>query len=358
MSYVTGSHAFKYGFNRTHGYLDENQYTLNPVGLRFNNGVPNLITERADVSRHRPTSTTIWASTRRTVGRSTAGRVQGALRFDYFATSVPEQHLGPEPITPNRNITFPAQDIISWKDLTYRSGFAYDIFGNGKTALKVAFNKYLLGQTLNGLGRDPNPIVALPTNATRTWTDRRIRDYVPECDLVNPLANGECAQINNPAFGTAVARPDLFDKDLISGFNHRQANWEFSTSVQHELMPGMALDVGYFRRAWAHFRVTDNLLVEPAGLHPVRHRGAGQSEPAWRRRLYGPRFLRCGAGQVRPGAQPERPLGRLRRSVRELERRGHHGEQPPEERRHAAGRDSAPARRWRTTARSSRSCPR
>jgi hypothetical protein len=31
--------------------------------------------------------------------------------------------------------------------------------------------------------------------------------------------------------------------------------------VQHEVMPGMALDVGYFRRAWAHFRVTDNLLA-------------------------------------------------------------------------------------------------
>jgi hypothetical protein len=51
MSYVTGSHAIKYGFNRTHGYLDENQYTLNPVAYRFNKRRPNLITERADVSR-------------------------------------------------------------------------------------------------------------------------------------------------------------------------------------------------------------------------------------------------------------------------------------------------------------------
>jgi hypothetical protein len=277
MSYVTGSHAFKYGFNRTHGYLDEYQYTLNPVALRFNNGVPNLVTERPTyrVKTNLDNDLGFYAQDRWTVGRMT---VQAALRFDYFSTSVPEQHMGPEAIAPTRNITFPAQDLISWKDLTYRSGFAYDIFGNGKTALKVAFNKYLLGQTLNGLGRDPNPIVALPTTATRGWNDQtfgagdpRSGNYRPDCDIANPLANGECAQINNLAFGAstlpstnpAVPGPDLFDKDLISGFNNRQANWEFSSSVQHEVMPGMALDVGYFRRAWAHFRVTDNLLVSP-----------------------------------------------------------------------------------------------
>jgi len=268
MSYVTGSHAIKYGFNRTHGYLDENQYTLNPLAYRFNNGVPNQITERATyhVKTNLDNDLGFYAQDRWTVGRMT---VQGALRFDYFATSVPEQHLGPESITPNRNITFPAQNLLSWKDLTYRSGFAYDLFGTGKTALKVGFNKYLLGQTLNGLGRDPNPIVALPTSVTRTWNDQmfgagdpRSGNYKPDCDITNPLTNGECAQISNLAFGTAVPA-DVFDKDLISGFNHRQANWEFSTSVQHELMPGMALDVGYFRRAWAHFRVTDNLLVGP-----------------------------------------------------------------------------------------------
>jgi len=287
MSYVTGSHAFKYGFNRTHGYLDEYQYTLNPVALRLGagtvngvalpSGVPNLVTERPTyrVKTNLDNDLGFYAQDRWTRNRLT---VQGALRFDYFATSVPEQHLGPEAIAPTRNITFPGQDLISWKDLSYRSGFAYDIFGNGKTALKVAFNKYLLGQTLNGLGRDPNPIVALPTNATRGWNDytfgagdARSGNFRPDCDISNPLANGECAQINNLAFGTStlpstdrgVPGPDVFDPDLITGFNHRQANWEFSTSVQHELMPGMALDVGYFRRAWAHFRVTDNLLASP-----------------------------------------------------------------------------------------------
>ena len=265
-TYVTGSHAIKVGFNRTHGYLDEYNYTLNPVSYRFNGGVPNLITERAFPFRSKTNLDNdlgFYGQDRWTLNRWT---FQGALRFDYFATSFPEQNVGPAPLTPSRNITFPAADNISWKDLTYRSGVAYDLFGNGKTALKVAFNKYLLGQTLNGLGRNPNPVLSLVTTATRSWNDRGglgiNSDYVPQCDLLNPLANGECGAIAPTTFGTAVAG-DLYDKDLISGFNHRQANWEFSTSVQREILPRVSADVGYFRRAWAHFQVTDNLLLGP-----------------------------------------------------------------------------------------------
>ena len=43
-------------------------------------------------------------------------------------------------------------------------------------------------------------------------------------------ANGECAQANNLAFGSAVPT-EQFDPDLITGFNHRQSNWETSVSV-------------------------------------------------------------------------------------------------------------------------------
>ena len=32
------------------------------------------------------------------------------------------------------------------KDIAYRSGLAYDLGGNGKTAIKVAFNKYCSGR--------------------------------------------------------------------------------------------------------------------------------------------------------------------------------------------------------------------
>jgi hypothetical protein len=266
-TYVTGLQAIKFGFNRTHGYLDEYQYALNPVSYRFSNGVPNRITQRAMPFRSRTNLDNdlgFYLQDRLTLSRWT---VQGALRFDYFATSFPEQQIGPSQMTPTRNITFPAQDNISWKDLTYRSSVAYDLFGDGRTAVKAAFNKYLLGQTLNGLGRNPNPVLSLRTTANRSWNDRGglgiNSDYIPQCNLLNPLANGECGQIDDLAFGTSVPG-DLYDEDLISGFNHRQANWEFSTSVQRQILPRVAVDVGYFRRAWAHFQVTDNLLLGPS----------------------------------------------------------------------------------------------
>ena len=76
-------------------------------------------------------------------------------------------------------------------------------------------------------------------------------------------ANGECAQVNNLAFGSAVPT-EQFDPDLITGFNHRQSNWETSVSVVHELVPRVGIDVGYFRRSWTNFRVTDNLALTPA----------------------------------------------------------------------------------------------
>jgi hypothetical protein len=71
-----------------------------------------------------------------------------------------------------------------------------------------------------------------------------------------------CGQISDLTFGTNRAG-ELYDKDLTAGWGHRPSNWEFSAGVQHEIVPRVALDVGYFRRVWKNFQVTDNLLVGP-----------------------------------------------------------------------------------------------
>ncbi|MEQ1758067.1 MAG: carboxypeptidase regulatory-like domain-containing protein [Vicinamibacterales bacterium] len=263
-SYVTGSHAVKIGWNNTQGYLDENQYVFQPTSYRYSiqNGIyqPNRITYRQNyrVKTNLDADMGFYAQDRWTMNRLT---VAGAIRFDNFRTSYPAQSLGPDILAPNRNYTTQGADVINWKDLTYRSGFSYDVFGTGKTAVKVAFNKYLLGQTLNGLGRDPNPAIVIgAATANRSWADANLNN-IPDCVLTNLAANGECGALDNQNFGSNVATAK-FDPDLLTGFNNRQANWEFSATVAHELMPRVAVDVGYFRRAWANFRVTDNLAIE------------------------------------------------------------------------------------------------
>src|SRR5262249_11747526 len=155
-----------------------------------------------------------------------------------------EQQLGPGSALvglANRNITFPQTEDLNWKDITYRTGLVYDLRGNGKTAVRVAANKYLLGQTLNGLGTNPNPINTLQLTTTRAWTDNN-RNFVPDCNLAittaqSPTTTGSidtCAAVAQSSFGTTNAAA-IYSPDLLTGWGHRPANWEFSTGVQQQL---------------------------------------------------------------------------------------------------------------------------
>jgi hypothetical protein len=269
MSYITGTHAFKVGFNRTHGFLDAYNYVTNPLSYRFNNTIPNQVTINA-----RPFSTRanmdndlgLYVQDRWSMDRVT---VQLALRYDYFATSFPEQTLGPSQFTPARNITFPAEDNLGYKDITYRSGASWDVFGTGRTAVKIAFNKYLLGQTLNGLATNVNPINRLAATASRTWNDVD-RDYVVDCNLLDFAAQNVpggdiCGAVpgSQANFGNVNAPSDFFDPDVLRGWGKRQFNYEISAGLQHELVPRVSVDVGWFRRIWGNFQVVDNQNLGP-----------------------------------------------------------------------------------------------
>ena len=69
---MTGSHAFKFGVIDSFGTRDVSLDSPGGVGLmyRFNNGVPNQLTEFATPYRTLATmDLQPWASTRRTSGR-------------------------------------------------------------------------------------------------------------------------------------------------------------------------------------------------------------------------------------------------------------------------------------------------
>ena len=108
ISYITGSHAVKVGFNNAWGHHENLTYASNPISYTFFNGVPSA--DRRSARRRttsRWTSIATWGSSRRTSGPTIAGRVAYGLRYDHFKNSFPEQTLEPARSRPNRSVTYP-----------------------------------------------------------------------------------------------------------------------------------------------------------------------------------------------------------------------------------------------------------
>jgi len=268
-TYVTGTHAVKAGFNDTFGYLNALNYGWNPVSYTFLNGSPTQLTEYIVPYPTKQEENHDFGMFIQDNLKMNRLSITGAIRYDWFKSSFPEQQLGPGGALvglANRNITFPATEDLNWKDISYRSGGVFDVRGDGKTAVRFAANKYLLGQTLNALGTNPNPINTLQTTTTRSWADSN-RNFVPDCNLANPAAQNltasggdNCGAIAQNSFGTTNAAA-IYSPDLLTGWGHRPANWEFSAGLQQELPWRMSFDIGYFRRIWQNFEIVDNTQV-------------------------------------------------------------------------------------------------
>jgi len=270
VAYVTGSHSAKAGYYNVTATRDSWVYdNAAHLTYRFSNAVPNQLTQRAtplERAERQKLDLGLYVQDKWTVGRAT---LSGGVRFDFFNSYFPEQTLGPAPLVPNRNITFPRTPMANWKDAVPRLGASYDLFGNGRTALKGALNKYVIAQGLQGTyGDTANPVNRLANIVTRTWIDDG--NFTPDCDLTNVLAQdfrargGDlCGVVSDTSFGQPTLSLN-YDPKVVTGWGTRPYQWEFAASVQHELRRGVGIDVGYFRRWYGNFGVTDNLALQPS----------------------------------------------------------------------------------------------
>jgi hypothetical protein len=274
-SYVTGQHNYKFGY--IGGFLREDiENHGNDLNLAytFNNRVPSQITQTLRVfkQKDRVRYTALYAQDQWTLGRMT---LQGALRFDRAWSYSPEQTIGPTTFL-NRQLSFPeTPGVNAYKDISPRGGVAYDVFGNGKTSLKVNFGKYLEpASNLNGNYSISNPIARIATTTNRTWNDVTPvaggipGDFIPQCDLTIGTANGECGGWTSPSFGTDTRTTAAIDPAIMNGWNVRPGDWQIGASVQQQLFPRVSMEAGYFHRWLTHFTSTDNTALTQADFTP------------------------------------------------------------------------------------------
>jgi hypothetical protein len=195
----------------------------------------------------------IYAQDRWTVNRMT---LSGGIRLDMLNESTSAFTLGPHRWLPNRNTFYEAvEDVPNWKDINPRGSVAFDLFGNGKTALKASASR-AVAQNSIALANANNPATTVQTQTQRTWSDAN-GNFVPDCVLTNGAANGECGPWQFPNFGSS-SPGTRYDRAIMEGWGVRPYNWEFSAGVQHELMPRLSLSAAYFRRVYGNFNVLDN----------------------------------------------------------------------------------------------------
>jgi hypothetical protein len=265
MSYVTGSHNFKFGMTALRqwtGTTQESESTPPWTRTLIYGSWPILVDFFGSSMEENHSKTFgLYAQDQWTVDRLTLNL---GVRWDYVNTGYPDG------IRPANNwvptvFTFPGQTVLTWKDFQPRFGLAYDLLGTGRTALKFSANRYGKRDSTDW-GQQVNPAI-VNRSQRRSWNDGYtgcvttgciVGDSIPQGDPLNPLPNGELLTPNtNPAFGTPeIVR--FYDPDWAFGMGNRASNWEYTGGIQHELMSGVSLDVGYFHREWINFEIVDD----------------------------------------------------------------------------------------------------
>ena len=258
LSYVTGAHSIKIGAQVRTGWSQEIFNIRGDITQVVNNGVPNSVRIVNTTSGHKEqgTNTGLYVQDSWRFGKVT---VNPGLRYERFVMSIPEQSAPAGTWIGARS--YAAHDaIINWNTLSPRIGIAWDVFGDGRTAVKGGLSRYdrlegvTLVQPLNGRN------IAFQTCP---WSDGN-SDLRAQNGEIN---FGACTGSLQPALGNV-------DPDL-----KRPHQWEYTAMVQRQVGARTSVSVGYYGRRYTDLYTTVNDAVPSTAYSPVTITNPLTNEP-------------------------------------------------------------------------------
>jgi outer membrane receptor for Fe3+-dicitrate len=248
LAYVTGAHNLKAGMQVRTGWSEENFETRGDIVQIVSNGVPQSVRLVNTPSGHKESGTNlgVYVQDSWSLGRLT---INPGVRFERFQMSIPAQSAGAGRWVPARE--FAAQNnIVDWRSVSPRLGFAWDLTGDGRTALKGGVSRY---DRLAGVN------LVQPLNQrniafqTCPWADANTDLRAQESEI----AFARCTGSLQPSLGSV-------DPDL-----QRPYQWEVNIMVQRQIGSRTAAMVGYYGRRFWDLYTTVNDAVPPTAYSPV-----------------------------------------------------------------------------------------
>ena len=261
MSYVTGSHNFKAGVEHRWGNISLEQWD-NGIDVRsyfYDNGDPiGVMVLATPLGRGlgQPGhyaggidfDTGVFAQDSWTVDKWTLNL---GVRGDFFSSGVPPQYAPAGTWVPER--TLPAYPGPRWNTVVGRFGVAYDVFGDGRTAIKGTAHHYI-SQESTRLAMMRNPLSTYTWSAAQEF--RSWDDLDGSGGIVGPdgrVQYEEVGESPNVNFGTANDVRNL-------ALDDREGHWEYNAQIQHEIFPGISTTFGWYRRNYFKMWWEDNDL--------------------------------------------------------------------------------------------------
>ncbi len=138
-------------------------------------------------------------------------------------------------------------------------GLVYDLFGNGKTAVKYSLNRYNLSRT-TGIAANYNPL--LSQTATLPWIDKNRNDVAEgslRCDFTSPDCEINFASLS-ANYGIAALNE--------YGAYPRTWNLEQGVEFSHELLDGLSIGANWWHGSFHNLTNTVNQSWSTADYSP------------------------------------------------------------------------------------------